>query len=101
MAGAGRPPVEVEGMTYTVVIVRAHDGRYLVSVPALDDLATFGDDLPEALRMAEEAILAYLEGLAVVGRQPPPDLDEVPVALGDSREAMVYRIAVREEAAVA
>jgi predicted RNase H-like HicB family nuclease len=88
-------------LTYTVVIKRAKDGRYAVSVPALNGLATEGDSLPHALRMAEEAILAYLEGLAIVGRQPPVDMPEVSVALGEADEAMVYRVTVAEEAAVA
>ena len=59
-------------MTYTVIIKRATDGRYAVSVPALNGLATEGDNLPHALHMAEEAILAYLEGLAFVGKEPTP-----------------------------
>lgn len=87
--------------TYTAVVRRADDGRYAVSIPALNGLATFGDTLPEALRMAEEAILAYLDGLEIVGREPPPDLEEVPVALGQAPEASVYRLTVEGVAAVA
>ncbi len=84
---------------YTIVVKRAPDGRYAVTVPALDGLATEGDSLPHALRMAEEAILAYLDGLRAVGRQPPSDLEEVPVSLGDAEEAMVLRIEVEGAAA--
>ena len=88
-------------MTYTVVVKRATDGRYAVSVPALNGLATEGNTLPHALRMAEEAISAYLEGLHVVGREPPADLQQVAVELGESAEAALYRITVDEVAALA
>jgi len=88
-------------LSYTVVVKRVQDGRYTVTVPALNGLATEGDTLPQALRMAEEAILAYLEGLRAVGKQPPADLEEVPVALGDSPEAMVFKVTVEEAAAIA
>jgi len=87
--------------TYTVVVKRATDGRYAVSVPALNGLATEGDTLPHALRMAEETILAYLEGLRLVGRTPPPDLSQVPVDLGEATEAAVYKVTVQEATAVA
>ena len=56
--------------TYTVVVVPERDGRYSVTVPALNDCATFGESLPEALSMAEEAILAYLDGLQALGKPP-------------------------------
>ena len=88
-------------VSYTAIFKRMPDGRYSVSVPALDGLSTEGDSLSHALQMAEEAILAYLEGLRAVGRQPPPDLQEVAVALGEAAEAIVLRVSVREAAAVA
>jgi len=87
--------------TYTVIVKRAKDGRYGVSVPALNGLATEGDTLPHALRMAEEAILAYLEGLRLVGKEPPGDPAQVPVDLGEATEARVYRVTVQEAAAAA
>ena len=59
-------------MQYTVVVLKERDGRYSVVAPALDGCATFGETLPEALRMAEEAILAYLDGLEALGRAAPP-----------------------------
>ena len=86
---------------YTVVLKRVPDGRYAVTVPALDGLVTEGESLPHALRMAEEAILAYLDGLRALGRQPPPDLDEVSVSLGEAEEAMVLRVEIEEAPALA
>ena len=46
---------------YTVVLMREPDGRYSVSVPALPGCLTWGEHLPEALRMAQEAIEAYVQ----------------------------------------
>jgi len=87
---------------YTVIVTRdPDDGCYVVRVPALNDCSTYGDSLPQVLRRAEEAILAYLEGLQSLGQEPPPDVESVTVSLGDGPEASVYRVAVREEAAVA
>jgi len=87
--------------TYTVVVVPERDGRYSVTVPALNDCATFGESLPEALSMAEEAILAYLDGLQALGKPPPPDLQAVTIDLGKAPEASVYRLTVEEEMPVA
>jgi predicted RNase H-like HicB family nuclease len=86
---------------YTVVVTREQEGRYTVTVPALSDCASFGDTLPEALTMVQEAILAYLDGLRALGKEPPPDVDAVSVQLGEANEASVYRVSVREEAPVA
>jgi predicted RNase H-like HicB family nuclease len=88
--------------TYTVVVTRdPEDGCYVVTVPALNDCSTYGDTLPQVLSRAQEAILAYLDGLRALGKEQPPDLESVAVRLGGSAEAAVYRVAVREEAAVA
>ena len=88
-------------LTYTVVVVREKDGRYSVVVPALPGCATWGQTLPQALHMAEEAILAYIDGLESLGRPVPVDTDTVNVDLGEAAEASVYRVTVQEEAKVA
>ena len=88
-------------MTYTVVMLKERDGRYSALVPALPGCATWGDTLPEALKMVEEAILAYFDGLEALGKPIPPDVETVTFDLGDATEASVYRVAVLEEAAVA
>lgn len=88
-------------MIYTVVVLHEADGRYSVVVPALPGCATWGESLPEALRLAEEAILAYLDGLSALGKPVPPDVAPVTVELGEAREASVYRVTVREAAQVA
>jgi antitoxin HicB len=46
---------------FTVVLAPQPDGGFTVSVPALPEVVTEGDDEAEALRMAEEAIRAVVE----------------------------------------
>ncbi|HPO07066.1 MAG TPA: type II toxin-antitoxin system HicB family antitoxin, partial [bacterium] len=53
--------------SYTVVVSREEDGRYSACIPALNDVASFGDTLPEALRMVEEAATLYLETIRDMG----------------------------------
>ena len=88
-------------MTYTVVVLRENDGRYSALVPALSGCATWGETLPEALRMVEEAILAYRDGMEALGEPMPADVAKVEFDLGDAAEASVYRVAVAEEAVLA
>ena len=88
-------------MTYTVVFVRERDGGCCVHIPALPGCHTQGNDLPEALEMAKDAILCHLEALEADGEAAPPDVVPVAVDLGDGVDAMVLRVTVRETAAVA
>ena len=88
-------------MTYTVVMLREKDGRYSAIVPALAGCATWGETLPEALKMAEEAILAYRDGMEALGQAMPPDVATVNFDLGEAAEASVYRVTAAEEAVVA
>ena len=88
-------------MTYTVVVLKERDGRYSAIVPALPGCATWGESLPEALKMVDEAILAYLDGLEALGQAVPGDVPQVTFDLGEATEASVYRVTVAEEAAVA
>ena len=88
-------------MTYTVVMLREKDGRYSAIVPALPGCATWGETLPEALKMVEEAMLAYRDGLDALGEPMPGDVATVNFDLGEAAEASVYRVTVAEEAVVA
>jgi len=88
-------------MTYTVVAVREEDGRYSVSVPALKGCHTWGKDLHHALLMAEDAIQGYVAVLEEDGDPVPADIPQVVLDLGDATEALVYKLTVREVAAVA
>jgi len=88
-------------LTYTVVLVREKDGGYSVSVPALKGCHTQGDDLPQALEMAKDAIRCYLESLQKHNEPVPPDVRQVSFDWGEGTEALVYKVAVGEAAAVA
>ena len=85
-------------MTYTVVVIREEDGRYTAFAPALNEVASFGDTLPEALQMVEEAISAYVETLRSRGWPVPGDSPQVTVDMTDTAEAFVYRLPIREAA---
>jgi antitoxin HicB len=87
-------------MTYTIVLLREREGGYSVSVPALPGCHTQGEDLPEALWMAEDAIRLYTESLEARGLPIPADVASVPVALADASEASVLRLTVREASLV-
>jgi predicted RNase H-like HicB family nuclease len=88
-------------MTYTVVVMREADGRYTAFAPALDEVASFGDTLPEALQMVEEAIALYVETLRGQGWPVPDDQPHVTVDMTDVGEAYIYKLPIREAAAVA
>jgi predicted RNase H-like HicB family nuclease len=82
-------------MTYTVVLIPAEEGGYVVLVPALPGCVTEGDTLTDALLMAEDAIGGYLAVLTEDGDALPVEGPEVAVALGDAREAILRRVHVR------
>lgn len=86
--------------TYTVVLMREEDGRYSVSVPALDGCFTWGRTVAHALQMAEEAIGLYLEALEDEGDPIPPDIPRVSLDMTEAAEALVYKLAVKEAAPV-
>lgn len=81
-------------MTFTVVLLKELDGRYSVLVPSLKGCATWGETLPQALRMAEEAILGHLEGLRELDLPVPDDDDTVTFEMGEATEAAVYRVSI-------
>ncbi len=88
-------------MTYTVVLFREPDGRYSISVPALKGCHTWGDTVPDALENVREAIASYLEVLREDGEPIPADPSTVNVDMTETSEALVYKLTVKEEAAVA
>ena len=85
--------------SYTVVLLHEQDGRYSVSVPALPGCHTWGDTIPEALRMVEEAIECHLEVLQDHGDPVPEDLGTFTVDMGDAKDALAYRVTIGEREA--
>jgi antitoxin HicB len=58
--------------TFTAVIEPdEEDGGYVVTFPAIPDLATQGETLEEARRMAEDCLRGYLEVLQETGHPLP------------------------------
>lgn len=88
-------------MTYTVVLFREPDGRYSVSVPALKGCHTWGDTVPDALENVREAIASYLAVVQEDGEPIPPDPPSVSLDMTETSEAFVYKLTVKEAAAVA
>jgi antitoxin HicB len=56
-------------MKFVVLLEKAEEGGYNVTVPALDGCFTQGDTQKEALENAKEAISCYLEGLGGIYKQ--------------------------------
>ena len=57
---------------YTILIY-PEEGVYSVLVPALDNLATQGDTVEEAVAMARDAIEFYIRGLIEDGEDVPEE----------------------------
>ena len=59
---------------FTALLEPAEEGGYVVvTCPSLPGLVTEGDTLEEARRMAEDAIVGYIESLLMDGRPVPVD----------------------------
>lgn len=79
-------PLATTQFTFTAVFEPAEEGGYVVTFPAISNLATQGETLDEARTMAEDCLRCYLEGLAEDG-SPLPEAEA-------SREAMREAITV-------
>jgi predicted RNase H-like HicB family nuclease len=61
---------------YRVLLTPEDEGGFSVSVPAFPAIHTQGDDLADALAMAQDAIALELDYARQKGLQPPaPDAD--------------------------
>ncbi len=71
-------------MIFNVVLEKAEEGGYNVSVPALDGCFTQGETIEDSLQNAKEAIACYLEGLQKLNQiysKPESEIYEVDFAL--------------------
>ena len=81
--------------TYPAIFYPEPDGRYSVIFPDLNDLATYGDNLTDAIEMARKACEQYI-------RTCLQDGEELPVATAienvakDDDNAFVMAIEARE-----
>ena len=55
--------MELKTLNYTAIFQKEPKGGYTVIVPILPGCVTYGKNLEEAKKMAEEAITLYLESL--------------------------------------
>ena len=60
-------------LTYKVLLHKAEEGGFTVTVPALPGCITEGDNIDEALAMAKEVIELYVEELKSRGEDIPDD----------------------------
>jgi len=65
--------MRVRNYNFTVIFTPAEEGGYIVSCPELPSLATEGDNLREARKMAREAITGYIEVLIKHGQPVSED----------------------------
>ena len=83
--------------TYTVVLCPDEKGGFCVEVPFLKGIATCGDNLSEALYMAEDAILCYLDGIIEEGEQIPAEHGDIMMRLDEwhvGRWLLVTKVSV-------
>jgi predicted RNase H-like HicB family nuclease len=70
-SGSNREKHPPDEYGYTVVYQRMPEGGYSVVVPAIPEICTFGETLPEARRMAKDAVRCFLEGALKTGEAIP------------------------------
>lgn len=70
--------------TYTVKMKKEQDGTITISTPAVDGCITQGDNIEEALMMANDATTFMLLDYEDDGRPVPPDTDAEDDILGQS-----------------
>ena len=58
-------------LTYNIQIEKDEDGIYVVSVPALPGCFTQGHSFDEAITMAQDAIIGFINVLAQRGKRIP------------------------------
>ncbi len=71
-------------MKFNIVLEKAEEGGFNVTVPALDGCYTEGDTEEEALENAREAIICYLEGIEKLNQiksKPDKKIKELEIAL--------------------
>ena len=64
-------------LSYNLIFQKEPEGGYTVKVPALSGCITYGKDLEEAKKMAEDAIKAYIASLKKHKEPIPSDEKEL------------------------
>ena len=87
-----REPIRTKSYAYTAVFKPVAGGGYEVSFPAIPNLATQGDSLEEARRMAAECLRGHLEVLQDLGHPLPRPDAKPPSAAKTVREPIEVRL---------
>ena len=66
---------------YKILLTKEEEGGYMVTVPALAGCITQGDNIEEALAMAQEAIELYIEELQARGEKIPDNSNTLEYSL--------------------
>lgn len=66
---------------YKILLTKEEAGGYMVTVPALAGCITQGDNIEEALAMAQEAIELYIEELQSRGEKIPDNSNTLEYSL--------------------
>lgn len=68
-------------LTYRVLLNREPEGGYTAIVPTLPGCITYGETVDEAISMAREAIVLYVESLVAHNEQVPDESNMLEYAL--------------------
>ena len=68
-------------MSYRILLRKEPEGGYTVTVPSLPGCVTFGETIEEAIKMAKEAVLLYIESLRENGEEVPTEKDTLEYTL--------------------
>lgn len=67
--------------SYKILLTKEEEGGYMVTVPALPGCITQGDNIEEAMAMAQEAIELYIEELQARGEKIPDNSNTLEYSL--------------------
>ena len=70
-----------EHLTYRILLNPEPEGGFTVTVPSLPGCVTYGETLDQALEMAKEAILGYIEMLNEMNEPVPDDSNTLEYSL--------------------
>lgn len=65
----------MKNYNYTVILQPLPEGGFSVLVPAIPEICTFGENVEEARRMAEDAIRCFFESAVKTGDPIPDNLE--------------------------
>lgn len=66
---------------FRIILMPEVEGGFTVTVPSLPGCVTWGANIEEAKKMANEAISLYLEDMEENGEEIPNDIDSLELSL--------------------